>query len=187
MTEIKQQSIPKNVPKPGDTIAGVVVLEVIHHNTPTGKASPRLRVRCGCGAIFTCTYSWARQVETGANKNPGTTINCEACARRKQSKVMKGKAPETHHEQARLRDVKLTPEEEARVQQIIRERVTAYVMQGVALGNDLARFRIEAIEIVMIERRTQENQLPRWTRETIRQGLGERRFRQYETPAVGLL
>jgi hypothetical protein len=185
--EPKQQAIPRHVPKPGDFIAGVLVLEVTPYNTPTGKASPRLGVECKCGASFTCSYSWARAVETKANRNPGTTINCESCARKKQSKVMRSKAPETHHEQSRLRDVRLSEKEEARVQEIIRERVTAYVTQGVALGNDLGRFRIEAIEIVLIERRTQEDQFPRWTRDTIRQGLGERRFRQYDTPAVGLM
>lgn len=182
----KQQAIPKHVPKPGEPIAGVIVIEVIPYNTPTGKACPRLRVRCKCGEVFECTYSWARQVEMGTDKrSKNTTVNCPACMREKQSKTMKTNV-ETHHEQSRLR-VELTPQEEARVQEIIRERVTAYVTQGVALGNDLARFRIEAIEIVLIERRTQENQLPRWSPETIRQGLQERRFRQYDTPAVGLL
>jgi len=186
MSKIKQQSIPKNVPKPGDTIAGVIVLEVIHHNTPTGKASPRLSVRCKCGEVFECTYSWARQVEMGTDKrSKNTTVSCPECMRKKQSKTMSANV-NAHHEQQRL-CVELTSQEEARVQEIIRERVTAYVMQGVALGNDLARFRIEAIEIVLIERREGEDQFPRWTRDTIRQGLGERRFRQYETPAVGLM
>lgn len=185
MTEIKQQAIPKHVPKPGDTIAGVIVLEVIHHNTPTGKASPRLSVRCKCGEAFKCTYSWARQVEMGTDKrSKNTTVSCPECMRQKQSKTMKANV-ETHHEQQRLR-VALSPEEEARVDEIIRDHANACRRNGFRPEN-IERARLEAIEIVLIERRTNENQLPRWTPETIRQGLGERRFRQYETPAVGLL
>lgn len=186
MNEIKLQSIPKNLPKPGELIAGVTVLAIIHHNTPTGKASPRLEVKCKCGNPFICTYSWARQVQVGTDKrNKNTTVRCPDCMRQKQSDTMKANV-ETHHEQQRLR-VDLTPQEEQRVQQIIRERVTACVMQGVALGNDLARFRIEAIEIVLIERKTGRDELPKWTPDTIRQGLQERSYRQYDTPATGLL
>lgn len=171
---------------PGERIAGVVVQRIFARRHAW---NPMIEVRCGCGAAFNVGLQWGRKLErdVDASGNLKRPLLCPVCVNKVRAEGQKKNASNQHIKMRKGKADKkneLSDAEQVAADAMVRERVKMMLEYGIApTKTDLFRIAEEAKELVLLERRTGEPQLPRWTPENRSEGLQMLNYHQYASPA----
>lgn len=171
---------PIPLPNPGDIIGTAELLAIEAMLDPTGKRNPLLTFRCACGAEFAQRYWNIRTKE-----RRGEIVRCRPCSYISSQTVRKKNARNQHSGGVKAL-AELTEDEQQKVNRIVWRHFHAIERYRTGIEGKpkvyLHRILQEAAELVLMERRTLEPSLPRWTAQNINEGLWERNYVQYQSP-----
>lgn len=169
------------LPHPGTLITTATLTGLRH----SGRASnPYLVMTCECGEAFESRY-----FDVKTRVNDGKIIRCRPCAHRGSFATRRANARNQH---AKCREaIVLTEAEQAKVSKIVWDHLHAMERNGTPIDArtpkvHVERVLLEAAELVVMERTTGEDSLPKWTAENINEGLWERCYNQYQSP-IGMI